>query len=105
MADDAVPALKRKAFDLLTSGLLAGQGQQQAPFTLRQLMENFSGGTPLNPTADQRTKLYEINELATNYFQEILRHHPSAQPARDYLERRGIDPATQNLFRLGYALD
>lgn len=48
VADDAVPALKRKAFDLLTSGLLAGQGQQQAPFTLRQLMENFSGGTPLN---------------------------------------------------------
>jgi len=58
-----------------------------------------------DPGADQRTKLYEINELATNYFQEILRHHPSAQPARDYLERRGIDPATQNLFRLGYALD
>ena len=58
-----------------------------------------------DPTADQRTKLYEINELATNYFQEILRHHPSAQPARDYLQRRGIDPATQDLFRLGYALD
>ena len=58
-----------------------------------------------DPSADQRTKLYEINELATNYFQEILRHHPSAQAARDYLQRRGIDQATQNLFRLGYALD
>lgn len=58
-----------------------------------------------DPFADQRTKLYELNELATTYFQEILRHHPAAQKARDYLQRRGIDAATQTLFRLGYALD
>ena len=43
-----------------------------------------------DPSADQRTKLYELNELTTTYFQEILRHHPAAQAARDYLERRGI---------------
>ncbi|MFN8486418.1 MAG: DNA primase [Caldilineaceae bacterium] len=58
-----------------------------------------------DPFADQRAKLYELNELATTYFQEILRHHPAAQKARDYLQRRGIDAATQTLFRLGYALE
>ncbi len=59
----------------------------------------------VDPSADQRTKLYAINEVATTYFQEILRHHPAAQVARDYLERRGIDARTQELFKLGYALD
>lgn len=58
-----------------------------------------------DPSADQRAKLYELNELTANYFQEILRHHPAAQPARDYLEHRGIDVRTQELFRLGFALD
>lgn len=56
-------------------------------------------------SGDQRSKLYEINEIAATYFQEILRHHAAAQPARDYLERRGIDPAAQEQFRLGFALD
>lgn len=56
-------------------------------------------------SGDQRSKLYEINEIAATYFQEILRHHAAAQPARDYLERRGIDPAAQERFRLGFALD
>jgi len=58
-----------------------------------------------DPTADQRTKLYEVNEVATTFFQEILRHHAGAGTVRDYLQRRGIDSATQERFRLGYALD
>jgi DNA primase len=58
-----------------------------------------------NSSSNQRTHLYEINEAATLYFQETLRHHPAAQPARDYLARRGIDQATVDHFRLGFALD
>lgn len=56
-------------------------------------------------SSQQRTSLYEINEVAASYFQEILRHHPAAQPARDYLQRRGIDDATSERFRLGFALE
>ncbi len=63
------------------------------------------GENETDPSADQRTKLYELNELTTTYFQEILRHHPAAQIARDYVERRSIDARTQELFKLGYALD
>jgi DNA primase len=64
------------------------------------LEENEADGS-----GDQRSKLYEVNEVAATYFQEILRHHAAAQPARDYLARRGIDSATQERFRLGFALD
>lgn len=58
-----------------------------------------------NSATQQRTHLYEVNEAAAHYFEEILQHHPVAQPARDYLQRRGIDAATREQFRLGFALD
>jgi DNA primase len=58
-----------------------------------------------NASSQQRTSLYEINEVAASYFEEILRHHPAAQPARAYLQQRGIDEATSQRFRLGFALE
>lgn len=58
-----------------------------------------------DPQKQHRTRLYEINELAANYFQEILRHHAGAQAARDYLQQRGIDGETAARFRLGFALE
>jgi DNA primase len=57
------------------------------------------------PGGNQRSQLYEVNEAAALYFYEILRHHPAAQSARDYLARRGIDEATIEQFRLGFALE
>jgi DNA primase len=56
-------------------------------------------------STNQRTLLYELNELAGNYFREVLLHHPAAQSARDYLQRRGINEQTSERFALGYALD
>jgi DNA primase len=56
-------------------------------------------------SANQRTHLYEINETAAHYFTELLRHHPAAATARDYLDRRGVDTATIERFRLGFALE
>lgn len=56
-------------------------------------------------SSNQRTQLYEINEVAAGYFADILRYHPGAQPARDYLQRRGIDDETSIRFKLGFALD
>jgi DNA primase len=56
-------------------------------------------------TANQRTQLYEINEAAAFYYQEIISHHPAAEGARAYLQRRGIDSETAVRFRLGYALE
>lgn len=56
-------------------------------------------------SASQRTQIYEVNELAAKYYFEQLQHHPAAQKARDYLQRRGIDQATCERFGLGFALD
>ena len=53
----------------------------------------------------QRTRQYEINEVAAGYFYEILRHHPAAAQARAYLEQRGINAEIIDRFRLGFALD
>ncbi|MEZ4683850.1 MAG: DNA primase [Caldilineaceae bacterium] len=54
---------------------------------------------------DERSRLYEINDVAAGYFQEILRHHNGAQTARDYLAQRGINQSVVDQFRIGYALD
>ena len=53
----------------------------------------------------QRKSLHEINAAAAGYFGHILRHHPAAAPARDYLTQRGIDSAAVDRFGLGFALD
>jgi DNA primase len=64
-------------------------------------LEAAEGNTP----ATQRTQLYEINEAATTYFQAVLRHHGAAEPARAYLQRRGMDEPTVDRFRIGFALE
>ncbi|MBX3012358.1 MAG: DNA primase [Caldilineaceae bacterium] len=58
-----------------------------------------------DPAQGQRSRLYELNDAATTYFYEILRHHTGASDARAYLARRGITDETAANFRLGFALD
>ena len=51
----------------------------------------------------ERSKaLKEINLTAANYYRDALLKEPSAGPARDYLERRGLDQAAIEDFRLGF---
>ena len=50
----------------------------------------------------QRKALYRINEIAADYFQEVL-NSAKGGPARDYLKKRGISKDTRSEFRLGYA--
>jgi DNA primase len=53
----------------------------------------------------QRAQIYDVNEAAASYFTQVLAHHPAAEGARRYLQRRGIDSAAAEQFRLGFALD
>jgi len=50
----------------------------------------------------KRKSLYEVMELAAKFFETTLSSRPGAK-ARGYLADRGLDPATQLKFRLGYA--
>lgn len=53
----------------------------------------------------QKKRLYEVNDLAVRYFRAALENLPQAEVARAYLLKRGVDPLTADLFKLGYAPD
>jgi DNA primase len=55
------------------------------------------------PLEAQKEQLYGMNELAANYFHQLLLHNPQAEKARRYLQTRGIGPDSIERFRLGYA--
>ncbi|WP_315924525.1 DNA primase [Mesorhizobium sp. SP-1A] len=52
----------------------------------------------------ERASLTDVMEMATGFFQERLQSADGAK-ARAYLRDRGLTPATQQSFRLGYAPD
>ena len=54
---------------------------------------------------DEREDLYRITELAVRFYRRILKEEPSGETGRRYLERRGVDEATAETYRLGFAPD
>ncbi len=52
----------------------------------------------------QRASLTDVMEMATSFFEERL-HSSDGAKARAYLRERGLSPATQAAFRLGYSPD
>lgn len=53
--------------------------------------------------ATERDRLYRALEAAAGLFREQLLHPETGRAAREYLQRRGVDAATGERFRLGYA--
>ena len=51
---------------------------------------------------EKRASLYDVMEMATRFYEEQLQA-PGGAKARAYLRERGISPAVQQEFRLGYA--
>ncbi|MDO8444155.1 MAG: DNA primase, partial [bacterium] len=56
-------------------------------------------------SADKKTRSFEINEWAAKVYNKILTDHPKADPARKYLEKRGLSAETIKNFNIGYAPD
>ncbi|HEY6837216.1 MAG TPA: DNA primase, partial [Geobacteraceae bacterium] len=52
---------------------------------------------------DERDTLYRINDLAAAFYRDILLKEKCGEPGRNYLERRGVDEATSEAYRLGFA--
>lgn len=50
-----------------------------------------------------KRRLYEMNQWATEYFEEQLGFGPEGRRALEYLESRGLESATRERLRLGYA--
>lgn len=58
-----------------------------------------------NPEQARRATIHEVNDAAAGFYQHILLTSPAAQGARAYLQKRQIDDATIERFRLGYVPD
>ncbi len=54
---------------------------------------------------DEREALYRINDLAAVFYRRVLKEEPAGEAGRRYLERRGVDEATAEAYRLGLAPD
>ncbi|ODT70023.1 MAG: DNA primase [Pelagibacterium sp. SCN 63-23] len=86
---------------------------EKAGMSFPEAVEKLAGmaGVPM-PARDVRTEqreaaqktLIDVMELATKYFEAALAHNIGAR-ARGYLFERGVSPASQQRFRLGFAPD
>ncbi|QGF25898.1 DNA primase [Pantoea eucalypti] len=61
-----------------------------------------AGSGPSQMERHQRQSLYQLMENLNGFYQQGLQQS-SAQPARDYLERRGLSADIINHFAIGYA--
>jgi DNA primase len=50
-----------------------------------------------------KKRLQEVNDFAAKLMQQVLINDPEASIARQYVQKRGIDDLTADLWRLGYA--
>lgn len=62
--------------------------------------ERATPAAPPDPTIGPSR---ELSELAARLFTHVLLKTPSGEPARAYLAKRGLDSATIEQFRLGFA--
>ncbi len=50
-------------------------------------------------------RLRKLNAAAAAHFRKNLQRHPAAEPARQYIARRGLNDEVCEQFQIGYALD
>ena len=85
---------ERLAFDEAVR-LLAQQAGVAVPLAQEKLQQG---------TEKKNAHLYKIIALARDFFCESLLTHRAAEPARKYLEKRGLPAEIIERFQLGYAL-
>ena len=54
---------------------------------------------------DEKEALYRVNDLAADFYRRVLVKESAGETGRRYLERRGVDAATAEAYRLGFAPD
>jgi len=88
--------MKREGWDFHTAleELARQAGVELRPRTQQEEVED-----------QERARLLEIMSVTAIYFNNLLRHAPQAQVAREYVARRALKDRTVEAFQLGYALD
>ena len=69
---------------------------QRAGVTLTKRMSD-------SPEQQVKAKLYEVNSLASEFYQYMLTRHPLGEKALMYLKNRGISDKSIKTFGLGYS--
>jgi len=64
-----------------------------------------STGSPAEPEAPERTTLLRAMAWAGQQYHRCLLDSPEAEPARRYLDDRGVSPESVERFQLGFAPD
>ncbi|MDD4876111.1 MAG: DNA primase [Dehalococcoidales bacterium] len=54
---------------------------------------------------NEREKIYQINQVAVEYFHNLLLNSPAAEQTRKYITSRGLLPKTVVDFQLGFSLN
>ncbi|MCL2615631.1 MAG: DNA primase [Dehalococcoidia bacterium] len=52
---------------------------------------------------EKHERLYQANQMAAEYYHQLLLGSPEAQKVRDYLSKRGLNAASVENFKLGYS--
>jgi len=77
------------------------------PGAVRLLAERAGIEIPVfekgNPEGLKKERLYKANEFAAACYREALLREPQAEPARRYIEKRGLQRETVETFCIGYA--
>lgn len=80
------------------------------PQSLKDLAERYNIPLPSgrSPSAERKQNelkgvLFAINDLAGDYFHDVLGRQAEGRPGREYLSRRGMSQETISTFKLGYA--
>ena len=68
--------------------------------TLKQLAQRAGVSVPERQVREEHQALFQVNEAAATFFQELL-HAPRGASAREYLEQRGVDREAMDRFQLG----
>ena len=82
------------------------------PEAVRRLGEKSGVDVPdeqMTPAEEQRRQehdqLARVNEVAADFYHQLLLDSDEAAPARRYLRKRGFDAEAVRFFRLGYATE
>ncbi|HXY75133.1 MAG TPA: CHC2 zinc finger domain-containing protein, partial [Dehalococcoidales bacterium] len=55
------------------------------------------------PGRDEKDRLYQANEVASQFFNNFLLNSPAAEKVREYLDKRGVNAKSISDFQLGYS--
>lgn len=85
-------------------------GQLSFPEAVKNLAQRYGVALPVRELTEEekrrkslREKLFDLNEMAADYFHEVLTSRKEGEEGRTYLAHRGLSEATIREYRLGFA--